>query len=186
LLEPRRVDPRLLLLSVLAACRAAPGGSLAVAPPCAWNRIGEVAVTGATRDAVPQLAVLEGTIDDPGRTGRIAQIATRALWARGYARATLAITRRVGCRVDLDVAVTLGPRYRISTIDFVTEDAFPGAERLAVIEDALGTVNTIGGVYIEYRMTRAWASWRARSATRCRNRRSGPASRSSSARAARW
>jgi outer membrane protein assembly factor BamA len=125
--------------------------------PCAFNRVGDVTVTGAPRNAVPELAVLEGTLDDPERTDRIAEIATSALRARGYARATLAITRRAGCRVDLDVTVMLGPRYRIATIAFGTDDAFPSADRLAVIEDALGTVNTIGGVYVEYRMTRALA-----------------------------
>jgi outer membrane protein assembly factor BamA len=125
--------------------------------PCAWNRVGEVTVTGAPPGAVPQLAVLEGTIDDPERTDRIARVATSALRARGYARVALAITRRIGCGVGLDVAVTLGPRYRIASITFDTDDTFPDAERRAVLEDALGTVNTIGGVYIEYRMKRALA-----------------------------
>jgi outer membrane protein assembly factor BamA len=145
----------LLALIALASCRIAPNGYTAVAMPCAFNRVGEVAITGAPRDAVPQLAVLEGTIDDPERTDRIAAVATRALRARGYARAALAITRRAACHVQLQVAVALGPRYRIARIAFETDDDFPRAERLAVIEDALATVNTIGGVYIEYRMTRA-------------------------------
>lgn len=148
---------RLLTLSLIAACRVAPGAYPPVATPCAFNRVGGVTVTGAPRDAVPQLTVLEGTLDDPDRTARIAELATGALRARGYARAALAFTRRTGCGVDLSVAVTLGPRYRIATIAFDTSDAFPGADRLAVIEDALGTVNTIGGVYIEYRMKRALA-----------------------------
>lgn len=148
---------QLFVLTALASCRAAAGGYAPVAVPCAFNRIGDVTVTGAPRDTVPQLTVLEGTIDDPERTDRIAEIALRALRARGYARAALAITRRAGCRVDLDVAVSLGPRYRIASIAFATDDAFPDAERLAVIEDALGTVNTVGGVYIEYRMKRALA-----------------------------
>jgi outer membrane protein assembly factor BamA len=59
--------------------------------------------------------------------------------------------------VDLDVVVTLGARYRISNIAFDTDDEFPTADRLGAIEDALGTVNTIGGVYVEYRLTRALA-----------------------------
>lgn len=142
---------------LLAACRAAPTGYAPVATPCAWNRVGEVTVTGAPRNAVPQLAVLEGTIDDPERTARIAQSATRALAARGYARAEIEVTRQANCGVDLTVAVTLGPRYRIAAITFETDDEFPDVDRLAVIEDALGTVNTIGGVYIEYRMKRALA-----------------------------
>lgn len=112
-------------------------------------------VTGAPASAVPQLAVLEGTLDDPDRTGRIARSATDALRAQGYAGAAIDVVRRPGCRIALDVAVALGRRYRIARIAFDTDDAFPGAERLAVIEDALGTVNTVGGVYIEYRMVRA-------------------------------
>lgn len=146
-----------LTLTALAGCHVAPSGYAPVVTPCAFNRIGTVTVTGAPRDAVPQLAVLAGTFDDPERTERIAEIAASALRSRGYARASLAITRRTGCRVDLDVAVTLGPRFRIATITFDTDDEFPSADRLAVIEDALGTVNTVGGVYIEYRMKRALA-----------------------------
>jgi outer membrane protein assembly factor BamA len=157
LLELGLVRTRLLALTIFASCRVAPSGVAPVATPCAFNRIGEVAVTGAPREEVPQLAVLEGTFDDPERTDRIVQIATNGLRARGYADAAISIARRPGCRVDLHVAVALGPRYRIAQIAFDTDDEFPGADRLAVIEDALGTVNTIGGVYIEYRMKRALA-----------------------------
>lgn len=155
LAEARTVRAHALTLIVLAGCQAAPRGYAPVATPCTFNRIGEVTVTGAPRDAVPQLAVLEGTIDDPERTARIAESATGALRARGYARARLVITRRTGCGVGLHVAVTLGPRFRIATIAFDPGDELPDAERLAALEDALGTVNTIGGVYIEYRMKRA-------------------------------
>jgi outer membrane protein assembly factor BamA len=149
------VRPLLLALVALAACRTAPSQHAQVPAPCGPHRIGEVTVTGAAPDAVPQLAVLEGTFDDPARIARTAQIALDGLRARGHAAATLAITRRMACHVDLHVAVALGPRYRIERIAFETDDAFPRAERLAVIEDALGTVNTVGGIYIEYRMQRA-------------------------------
>src|SRR5207237_2718373 len=125
--------------------------------PCWADRIGSVTVSGAPAAAVAQLAVLEGTLDEPARTDRIAQVALDALRGQGYSRATLAVTRTPGCFVDLHVAVTLGARYRIATIAFDTEDGFPAGERLAVIEDALGTVNTVGGVYIEYRMQRGLA-----------------------------
>jgi outer membrane protein assembly factor BamA len=146
-----------LVLSVVAACRVPSAEHAPVRSACAFNRIGEVTVTGAPRDAVPQLAVLEGTVDDPARTARVVEIATGALRTAGYARARIAVVRRVGCRVDLDVAVALGAHYRIADIAFDTDDGFSGADRLAAIEDALGTVNTIGGVYVEYRMTRALA-----------------------------
>jgi outer membrane protein assembly factor BamA len=147
----------LLGLTVLAACAVSPGRAQ-VAAPCSSHRIGAVTVAGAPREAVAQLAVLEGTVDEPDRTERIAQIATRALRAAGYADASIAVTRRLGCHVDLEVAVALGTHYRIATIAFETDDDFPTAQRLAVLEDALGTVNTVGGVYIEYRMKRALAA----------------------------
>jgi outer membrane protein assembly factor BamA len=156
----RRCSLALIALLTPAACRQAPLGRLEAGVldrPCSVHRIGEVAVTGAPRGAVPQLAVLEGTLDDPERTGRIAEVATDRLRAQGYADAAIAVGRRIGCGVGLEVAVSLGRRYRIARITFDTDDAFPRAERLAVLEDALGTVNTIGGVYIEYRMKRALA-----------------------------
>jgi outer membrane protein assembly factor BamA len=144
-----------LVLALVAACRVPAGERAPLAGRCAFNRIGEVAVTGAPRDAVPQLTVLEGTLDDPERTARTAASATTALRTAGYAQARLAIARRAACRVELDVVVELGPRYRIASITFEPGDDFPPAERLAAIEDALGTVNTVGGVYVEYRMARA-------------------------------
>lgn len=147
----------LVTLSVLAACHAEAIRPPALAAPCASHRVGEVTVTGAPRGAVPQLAVLEGTLDDPERTERMAQLATDRLRAQGYAGAAISVARRLGCGVALDVAVTLGRVYRIGRITFDTDDDFPGAERLAVIEDALGTVNTVGGVYVAYRMKRALA-----------------------------
>jgi outer membrane protein assembly factor BamA len=140
---------------VLAGCGAAPIGRAGQGAPCSSHRVGRVAVSGAPRAAVPQLVVLEGTLDEPERAERIARVAADGLHAQGYADAAIAVARRAGCGVELEVAVTLGQRYRIARIAFDTDDEFPEAERLAVIEDALGTVNTIGGVYIEYRMRRA-------------------------------
>jgi outer membrane protein assembly factor BamA len=104
---------------------------------------------------VPALTVLEGTYDDPERTARIAQAATEALQWRGYAQARIDVTRDAQCFTDLHVAVMLGPQFRIADITFDTRDEFPQAQRLAALEDALGTVNTIGGVLIEYRLRRA-------------------------------
>ncbi|HEX3761225.1 MAG TPA: hypothetical protein VHW23_21165, partial [Kofleriaceae bacterium] len=107
------------LLLTLAACRAAPSGPIlpeAPAVPCSSHRVGQVTVTGAPAGAVPQLAVLEGTLDDSDRTDRVARVATEGLRAQGYADAAIAVVRRPRCRVDLDVAVALGPRYRIAQI----------------------------------------------------------------------
>lgn len=152
-----------LLIAVLApgavGCRSGASVHPAVAAPCAPDRIGEVKVTGATLGDVPALAVLQGTYDDPARTARIAAAATEALRWRGYANAAIAISRgasrEAGCFVELRVAVALGPRFQIAGIDFQTSDEFPARERLAAIEDALGTVNTLGGVHIDYRLRRA-------------------------------
>src|SRR5688572_12855192 len=120
-------------------------------------RVGTVTVTGAAPKDVPALAVLAGTVDDRARTERVAAAATESLRFRGYPRAAIAVSRSTTCFTDLAVAVTLGPKFQIRTIDFQTDDDFPPDERLAVIEDALGTVNTIGGSYIDYRLVRALA-----------------------------
>ncbi len=127
----------------------------AIAVPCSIMRVGQVAVTGAPKAQVPALAVLEGTIEDRTRSERIVAVATERLRALGYARAEIAVTRRPGCFTDLEVAVTLGPKFKISAIDFATSDQFPARDRLTAIEDALGTVNTVGGIYVEYRLARA-------------------------------
>jgi outer membrane protein assembly factor BamA len=137
------------------ACGSGAPARPAVAAPCSPSRIGEVKVTGATPADVPALAVLQGTHDDPARVARVVAAAVLALRWRGYADASIDVTREVGCFADLRVAVALGPRFRIARIDFDTDDEFPAGERLAAIEDALGTVNTIGGVHIDYRLRRA-------------------------------
>src|SRR5262245_44428300 len=80
-----------------------------VAAPCSTVRVGRVLVTGASKSAVPALAVLEGTIDDGSRTERIVAVATERLRDAGHARAAIAVRREVGCFTDLHVAVTLGP-----------------------------------------------------------------------------
>jgi outer membrane protein assembly factor BamA len=126
--------------------------------PCVAFRIGRVTVSGAPPDSVPQLRVLEGTMDDQARIERVADLALRDLRAQGYVDADLSIGRHAGCGVDIDVQVVLGRRYRIGSIVFAgAPDADPaaGIDRLAALEDGLGTVNTLGGVYIEYRMQRA-------------------------------
>jgi hemolysin activation/secretion protein len=158
-----RVSSRLLIVWVgLGAGCHRPGPATVGAPqpppvvaPCNAQRIGSVRVTGATPAQVPGLAVLAGTFDDPERTARFVATATDALHMRGYPKAAIEVARTSGCFVDLDVRVTLGQRYRIDKIVFETEDEFPARERLAAVEDALGTVNTVGGVYIEYRLQRA-------------------------------
>ena len=120
-------------------------------------RVGKVTVVGAPQSTVPGLAILEGTIDDAARTDRMAEATRHSLEFQGYAHAKVAVSRQPGCFVELQVAVDLGPKFHIDRIEFQTADDFPAAERLSVIEDALGTVNTVGGVYIEYRLTRALA-----------------------------
>lgn len=146
---------RLLLVATLAACHPGrptpPPGPMA----CDADRIGAVVVSGASRAELAPLAVLEGTLDDPARTERIARVALEGLRATGHAKATLVVTRRVGCGVELHARVVRGPAFRIASIAFETDDEFPAAQRLAVLEDGLGTVNTVGGTYIAYRLQRA-------------------------------
>jgi outer membrane protein assembly factor BamA len=149
---------------ILAAVACHPAGHAPTPAPLACrpdrsDRIGSVVVTGAERALVPSLTVLEGTADDPDRVQRIADTATLALHTRGYARATLAVTR---APCGLQVAVELGTRYRIAAIEFITSDAFPAAARLATLEDALGTVNAIGGVYVADRLADSLAQLQQR------------------------
>ncbi len=119
---------------------APPAPRAVVGTPCVTTRVGQVLVTGAAKSDVPALAVLEGTIDDSIRTERVVAAAVESLQSRGYARAAITVTREARCFTDLHVAVTLGPRFKIGKIEFATDDAFPARERLAAIEDALGTV----------------------------------------------
>ena len=126
-----------------------------LAADCSPSRIGRVSVEGATLDDVAPIGVLEGTLDDPDRADRIAETATELYQARGYPYAHLAVTRVAGCGTELHVKVVSGPHYTISDLAFDTDDAFPERERLLALEDALGTVNAIGGAYLPDRMARA-------------------------------
>ena len=67
---------------------------------------------------------------------------------------------RASC--GLQVAVELGTRYRIAGIEFITTDAFPAAARLATLEDTLGTVNAVGGVYVADRLAGSLAQLQQR------------------------
>ena len=127
----------------------------ALAQDCSPTRIGKVTVEGASINDIAPLAVLEGTLDDPDRAQRIAQIASELLQARGYPYARLDVTRHVGCGTELHVAVETGPHFRIASLAFETRDDFPEAERELAVEDALGTVNAVGGAYLADRMKRA-------------------------------
>ncbi len=146
---------RLPLVVVATSCGAVLEPHAPVAAPCTQDRIGTVTVVGTERATVAALAVLEGTLDDVARMDRVARTAAESLRWRGYARAEIAISRERACFTDLTVAVALGPRFEIAAIEFETGDDFPAAERLAVLEDELGRVNTIGGVHIDYRLKRA-------------------------------
>ena len=146
-----------VLLGGLAACHPQPPAYPALPPTCDAERIGQVVVEGAPPAEVAALTVLEGTRDDPERTERIARQTVEGMRSDGYARAALSITPKRGCRVDLRVEVTLGPRFKINDIVFVTNDEFPAAVRTATIEDALGGVNSIGGVYSSTKLRRSLA-----------------------------
>lgn len=137
-----------------------------ISSTCEPNRIGKVDIQGAdsadVRHALAPIAVLEGTLDNPLRADRVASLATEALRTIGYPRAQIALDRSAGCGVELTAKVTLGPRFRIAKIQFVTDDKFPAKRRLALIESALGTVNTIGGVYVADKLDSALAELQKR------------------------
>lgn len=145
----------ILLCLCLAACRHPQATYPPITAACTDERIGKVVVEGGEAADVPQLAVLEGTLDRPERTERIAEVSAQLLRVRGYSRATVSVSRRGGCGVELVVAVDKGPKFRIRSIAFETDDRFPADVRLAAVEDALGTVNSIGGAYVPDRFVRA-------------------------------
>jgi outer membrane protein assembly factor BamA len=153
-----------VLVAACASDRPPPEAPRVASVPCTPDRIGRVTVTGAREADVPQLAVLAGTADDDARTERTTATATAYLRAHGFTRAQVAVARRAGCYTDLAVSVALGPKYHITRIAFETDagDDFPNATRLAILEDALGTVNTPGGTYIEDRFVRALAALQQR------------------------
>lgn len=143
---------------LLVGCRAAPAPYPPLPAECNQARIGRVVLDGAAVADVAPLAVLEGTFDDRERTARITEVATEMLHVRGYPHARIAVTRHAGCGVELHVAVDRGPRFKIAALAFDTDDRFPEAERMAAVEDALGTVNAPGGAYVADRMQRALAA----------------------------
>ena len=145
----------IVIAAGVSGCRHPEATYPAIAAPCTTERVGTVIVEGGTAEDVPQLAVLEGTLDNAERTARIAQVSSELLRARGYPRAEVSVERRVGCGVELVAHVNRGPRFAIERIAFVTDDAFPEHARLATIEDALGTINAVGGAYVADRLERA-------------------------------
>jgi outer membrane protein assembly factor BamA len=148
---------RLICLCIsVAACRHPQVSTYEpIATACTEGRVGNVIVEGGTADDVPQLAVLQGTLDNPERAERIAAVSAEQLRDRGFPRAQVQVARRTGCGVDLVVTVDKGPKYRIGAIEFDTRDEFPVRERLAALEDSLGTINSVGGAYVADRLTRA-------------------------------
>jgi outer membrane protein assembly factor BamA len=164
---------RLATASLAGLLACTPSGGLIEAPPrtpisspCEPYRIGKVDITGAdtaeARHVLAPLAVLEGTLDNPTRAARVANLATEALRTIGYPRATIDLDRGAGCGVELRARVSLGPKFRIAKIQFQTDDTFPAKRRLALIESALGTVNTVGGVYVADRLDAALADLQKR------------------------
>jgi outer membrane protein assembly factor BamA len=154
----RLILSSLLSLSSVLSCRPTQVAYPALTADCSQVRIGKVKVEGASAADVAPLVVLEGTFDDQDRTQRITEVATELLHAKGYPHAKIAVTRHLGCGVELEVAVDRGPRFRITQLGFQTDDAFPESERVAAIADVLGTVNAVGGAYVEDRMVRALAN----------------------------
>jgi outer membrane protein assembly factor BamA len=146
---------RVVVLGFAIGCGAAPRPYPAVADECNPARVGRVVLDGAAVADVAPLAVLEGAFDEADRTERVTAVATELLNVRGYPRAKITVTRKLACGVELHVAVDRGPQFHIDQLGFATNDTFPAEWRTAVVEDALGTVNAVGGAYVEDRMKRA-------------------------------
>ncbi len=153
-----------VLVTGLVGCHAGRPGPRPTTTTCNAGQIRAVTVDGAPRARLAPLTVLEGTLDEPERTERVVQLALDGLRAQGYARATLVVSRAESCGVELHAVVALGVTYTIDRIAFETDqgDQFSTRERLAVIEDGLGTVNTVGGTYIAYRLQRGLRELRRR------------------------
>lgn len=149
---------RPVLLALLAACHGGIAPRAPVAVSCQDGGVGAVRITGATAAEVAPLAVLEGTLDDNDRTVRTIEVATDLLHVHGYPRARIAVTRSEGCGVELAVAVDKGPRYAITAIDIAADAPLPPGEPRTALEDALGTVNAVGGAYVADRMDKALAA----------------------------
>lgn len=140
------------MLLAAVACHGGPVPHPPLPAGCEPSRVGKVTIEGATAAEVAPLAVLDGTLDDPPRTQRVAEVAAQLLRARGYSRAKVAVQRVHGCGVELRVAVERGPRFRIAELAFV---GAPEPLPASAVADALGTINAVGGAYIEDRLRRA-------------------------------
>jgi outer membrane protein assembly factor BamA len=139
----------------LIACHSQIAARPPVLETCSRKAVERVTVEGAQAWEVAPLAVLEGTLDDPPRAERVTQVASELLQARGYPWAQIRLVRIKTCGVEIVALVDRGPRFKISKIDFDADDALPPVEHQAAVEDALGTVNAIGGAYVADRMERA-------------------------------
>src|SRR5262245_14081962 len=81
------VPSRIVVCLLVAACRHPRATHPPIPAPCTAERVGSVELIGGSADDVPQLVVLAGTLDNPARTDRIAQVSTELLRGRGYPRA---------------------------------------------------------------------------------------------------
>lgn len=109
------------------------------------RRVIRVELDGVTRDEVPRLAVLEGTLHDGARLARLVASVTSALRDRGHLRASLDATAYPTCDgVVILVSGSLGPRYRVRSIR-ATGTSTPVTP--AELEDDLGHANVAGGAY---------------------------------------
>jgi outer membrane protein assembly factor BamA len=141
-----------LSLLGLIGCAAMPSPRTPVVTSCSLKAVDQVTIEGVEPWEVAPLAVLDGTLDDPPRTERIAKVAAEQLQARGYPWARIEVERIRHCGIEIHAKVQRGPKFKIARIEFDSDDALPLAERLAAVEDALGTVNAVGGAYVATRM----------------------------------
>jgi outer membrane protein assembly factor BamA len=117
---------------------------LALQPPL---RVTAVEITGATRAQVPMLAVIDGTLHDPGRLQHVAAATQAWLRVRGYPHAEITAEAVPDCDgVVVHVAAALHEHVTIARID-VRGSALPVSAN--TFERELGTVDVVGGAYSE-------------------------------------
>jgi outer membrane protein assembly factor BamA len=117
---------------------------LALQPPL---RVHAVELVGATRDQLPMLAALDGTLHDPSRLQRVTAAAAEWLRGRGYPHATITAVADADCDgIVVHVDAELHDRVTISRLA-VTGTALPTTA--ATFEHELAKVNVVGGIYNE-------------------------------------
>lgn len=111
---------------------------LALSPPLRIAR-----VIGADHPLLAMLRPLEGSLYEPERLVRLAELAERRLKAKGYWRATVRATAEVTCGLaTVTFAVVPGRTYKLAALVVEGSELPIGRS----FERALGSANVVGGL----------------------------------------